>query len=293
MNPEYKPERLGDFLSIVLEQEVEVMELVPNDTVRITIESTLLITDIVVKLADGKIVNVEMQKIGYKFPGERTACYGADLLLRQYKQVRGDKETANYKDIKPVYTIVLFEKSPAVFHEFPDHYIHHFEPKSNTGIRLNLLQNYYFIPLDIFAQSMQNKPVTNKKEAWLRFFSSDRPEDVIQLITVCPEFKEMYGEIYQLCLNTERLMNMFSQELYELDKNTVKYMIDEMQDEIDGLQNVLAQKENALAQKENALMQTKNALAQKENALAKKDAENADLLDQVAKLKERLAKYEQ
>ena len=73
----------------------------------------MLIADIVIQLEDGSITNLEMQKISCKFPGERAACYPADLLLRQYKRVRGNKETAGYKDIKPVYTIILFEKSPA------------------------------------------------------------------------------------------------------------------------------------------------------------------------------------
>ncbi len=56
---------------------------------RIADETSLLITDIVVELEDGSIANVEMQKIGYLFPGQRCACYSADLLLRQYKWVWG------------------------------------------------------------------------------------------------------------------------------------------------------------------------------------------------------------
>ncbi len=32
--------------------------------------------------------NVEVQKLGYAFTGERASCYSADLLLRQYKRVR-------------------------------------------------------------------------------------------------------------------------------------------------------------------------------------------------------------
>ena len=82
VNPEYAPERLGDFLSNVLGQKVKVLKTLPNDSVRITLENTLLITDIVVELEDGRIINLEMQKLGYKFPGERAACYIADLLLR-------------------------------------------------------------------------------------------------------------------------------------------------------------------------------------------------------------------
>ena len=46
-----------------------------------------------------------------------------------------------------------------------------------------------------------------------------------------PEFQKMYREIYELCLNVEKVMEMFSKELQELDRNTVQYMIDEMQED--------------------------------------------------------------
>lgn len=36
--------------------------------------------DIVVELEDGSIADVEVQKVGYAFPGERMACYSADML---------------------------------------------------------------------------------------------------------------------------------------------------------------------------------------------------------------------
>ena len=49
----------------------------------------------------------------------------------------------------------------------------------------------------------------------------------------------MYDNVYELCRNVEREMNMFSKELQILDENTVQYMKDEMQDEIDGLNEKL------------------------------------------------------
>ena len=73
------------------------------------------------ELEDGSIANLEMQRAGYLFPGQRSACYSADLLLRQYKRVRSEKKKKfSYLDIKNVYTIVLFEKSPKEFKSFPD-----------------------------------------------------------------------------------------------------------------------------------------------------------------------------
>lgn len=252
MNPEYVPERFNDFLSCMLCQRVKVLKVLPGDSTRIADETSLLIMDIVVELEDGSIANIEMQKVGYLFPGQRCACYSADLLLRQYKRVRGeDGKKFSYRDIKSVYTIVLFEKSPREFHWFPDVYYHFFEQKSNTGLELELLQKYLFIPLDIFRKSQQNKGITERRDAWLTLLSCDKPEKIIELIEKYPAFREIYKEGYQMCLNTERVMDMFSDELYELDRNTVQYMIDEQQKTIDTQkQRLNAQKEQLDAQKE-------------------------------------------
>lgn len=38
--------------------------------------------------------------------------------------------------------------------------------------------------------------------------------------------------VYEMCRNVEKVMEMYSKELLEMDRNTVQYMIDEMQEEI-------------------------------------------------------------
>ena len=234
LNPESAPERLEDLLSLLLRREVHILYALPNDSTRIADEHTLLITDIVVELDDGSIANIEIQQIGYKFPGERCACYSADMLLRQYKRVRDSrKQNFSYEDIKSVYTIVLFEKSASLFHVFPDTYIHFFQQQSDSGLEMELLQRYIFIPLDIFKHSRHNKPIENRLQAWLTFFCEDSPERIIELITAYPEFKFMYEDIYRICQNMEEVMGFFSEELRILDRNTVQLMIDEMQEELD------------------------------------------------------------
>ncbi len=244
MNPEYVPERLNDFLSHMLRQEVRILKVLPSDSTRITDESSLLIMDIVVELEDGSIANVEMQKVGYLFPGQRSACYSADLLLRQYKRIRGEtNDDFSYRDIKNVFTIVLFEKSPKNFHAYPHAHYHFFEQKSDTGLEMELLQKYLFIPLDIFRKSQHNKDINNKADAWLSLFSSDDPDTVIALSTAYPDFHKIYEEAYTICQNIERVMEMFSEELAILDRNTVKYMMDEMQSTIDRQTHELQQKQ--------------------------------------------------
>ena len=229
------------------------------------------------------LANVEVQKIGYSFPGQRSACYSSDLLLRQYKRVKGEKKKAfSYKDIKSVYTIVFFETSIKEFHEYPQNYIHKFKQQSDTGLELELLQKYVFIPLDIFRGIYHNDGKSNgknsanrrwnKTEAWLTFLSTDEPEIIIELIRQYPEFKEMYEEIYVMCQNVEKVMEMFSKELIQLDRNTVQYMIDEMQDTIDIQKEELEAKQETIDTQKNELEEQKTTInAQKEELKAKQN----------------------
>jgi hypothetical protein len=274
MNPESTPDRLSDFLSVVLQKKVWVLKVLPNDSVRIAAESALLITDIVVEFEDGSIANVEVQKIGYYFPGERAACYSADLLLRQYKRLRDEqKKEFRYGDIQPVYTIVLFEESPGEFQKFPNEYVHYIQPLSDTGLKLNLLQQYFFIPLDIFEKCIQNRSVKiqNELDAWLLFFSSDKVEDILALIEQYPRFLPMYRDLYELCRNTEAVMGLFSKELQIMDDNTVRYMIDDMQEKIDRQEEALHQKDEEI---------------KKNNAQHKKEVES--LMKQIQNLQQQL-----
>ena len=232
-------------------QKVKIVEVLPGDSSRLADEQSLLLMDILVKLEDGSYCNIEVQKIGYAFPGERAACYSADLLLRQYKTARSRrKEKFTYKDVKNVYTIVLIDKSSGDFHDFQEVYKHNFQQQSDTGLKMNLLQKYVFIPLDLFRSNVQNKGIKNKMDAWLAFLSMDDPDMIIQLITEYPEFKVMYQQAYEICRNVEALMGIFSEELRIMDRNTVKYMVDQMQEEIDSQKQEISIQKQQLKQKD-------------------------------------------
>ncbi len=77
-------------------------------------------------------------------------------------------------------------------------------------------------------------------------------------------------------------MGLFSKELFELDKGTTRFMMDEMQDEIDALQK----KKDSL-QKEKDSLQKKNDRLQDENKKLVTDKEEQDVL--IKKLRQELA----
>mgnify|MGYP004655281503 FL=1 len=145
-------------------------------------------------------------------------------------------------------------------------YIHHFEQATDTGLKINLLQEYNFIALDIFRKNIYNKGIQNELEAWLTFLSVDDPEMIVELLKRYPRFQPMYEEIYEMCRSTERVMGMFSKELKELDDNTVEFMIDELQEMVDK-ERARAEEEKGRADRAEA--RTNEAEQEKRQALEK------------------------
>ena len=187
---------------------------------------------------------------------------------------------------------MLYENSPKEFHPYKDVFIHRAEQVVDSGVKLNLLQKYIFLPLDIFKKTHHNKPIENKLEAWLTFFSAEEPDEIINLIESYPEFIPLYKDLSELCRNTKKVMGMFSKELQELDRNTVSYMIDEMQEEINQQKAELEGKNMALQKKDVALQEQKNKLEEKDNMLQKKDMALQKQQEESAILKQQLSKLQ-
>lgn len=148
---------------------------------------------------------------------------------------------------------------------------------------------FYFIPLDIFRKNMHNIGIQTELEAWLAFLSSDDPADIIAVITRFPEFKPLYDDIYTLCRNTEKVMGMFSKELLELDRNTVQYMIDEMQEEIDRAKEEIDRAKEEMIQKDEQLFQKENQLIQKNEQLEESNRLYRDALKRIEELEKKLS----
>ena len=150
---------------------------------------------------------------------------------------------------------------------------------------MDLLQDYIFISLDIFRLEMHNKKVTTLLEAWMTFFSTDDPEEIIKLITDFPQFKPMYETLYQMCQNVENVMGFFSEELREMDRNTVRYMIDELQKEVDVQNATIAENTAVIAEMNAAIAEKESLIAEKDSLLSKSAATIAALQAELSRLK--------
>jgi hypothetical protein len=292
-NPEIHNDRLSDLISSIIGIKVRVVRILPVEDVLLKGDS-LLIMDILVELEDGSLANVEVQKIPYKFPAERVSCYSADLVLRQYNRVKSgvnrvspkpdteqpsnihasnnkqstidaynseqeeliDAYKFSYSDLKTVYTIVIFEKSPEIMKrkEYRDKYIHHGKTVFDTGLPMKMLQEYYLIGLDVFKQSKYSKTKCNLT-AWLSLLATENMSEVDALIEEYPWLEEIYREMAEYMHKPEEVLNMFSEALSILDSNTVRLMIDEMNEQ-------LAEQSEQLAAKDDEIRKLKEQIAE-------------------------------
>ena len=302
-NPDSGKDNLIRLISVMIGRPVKEIMVLPAAS-QMGGDRSLVIMDIVVQTEDGSIINVEVQKHGYMFPGERAACYSADLLLRQYQRVRREaserlsearkkgKKTADmfsYRDIRPVITIVFMESSTAEFHKFPDRYVHTITGQSDTGLRLNVLQQYIFVPLDIFKENMKKYGIRSEQDAWAAFLSSDSPEVICTLIEQYPEqFLDLYRKLSGICQNTEGVMNMFSEELAILDRNTVILMQEEMKKEIELQKAEIERNKVVLEQNKAELEQNKAELEQNKAEIERSKAELSQSREELNQSREEL-----
>lgn len=175
--------------------------------------------------------------------------------------------------------IVLFEKSNSVFKSFSkDIYIHRFQQQSDSGIELNLLQEYTFICLDIFDNIIHNegRKIDGRLEEWLVFLKEDDPDMIIKLLEQNFEFRDIYEEIYNICRNSERMMGMFSKELEILDRNTVKLMIDELDEalgeEREKVKAIKQERETLKAEMQEAKAEKESLEAEMQETKAEKES---------------------
>lgn len=137
--------------------------------------------------------------------------------------------------------------------------------------------------------NLQNKGINSELDAWLAFLSVDDPETIEQLIQIYPQFKPMYQQIYYICRNTERVMELYSEELKILDRNTVQLMIDEMQEELVLKDRQLSQRDLQLSQKDRQLSQKDLQLTQSKQQLGLLSKQSEQQLLEIAHLKKLLA----
>ena len=245
--PDTAPERIESLLSAVLGQKVRIVSPLPRDGSQITDEGSQVVMDIIVKLEDGSITAVEMQRIGYKFPGERTNCYLADMTMRQYNATRSERgKDFSYKDMRPIRLIVIMDESSSEFKSVRPEYIHSRNVSYSGGAQISDLEKVTYISLDTYRETAQNE-INTALDSWLTFFSFEDTDHVLNLVDSFPEFLPLYEDIAEFRKHPEEVLGMFSEALKIMDRNTTKYMFEELNETVATLQQTIEEKDQALA----------------------------------------------
>ncbi len=237
MDPFVHQDRIESLISAFMGEPVSIKQILPVTGTQMVDNGSFVIMDILVELSDHRIIDVEMQKVGYQFPAQRTSCYAADIIMRQYNRVRAAKgKSFSYRDIQQTCLFIFMEQSSREFLSAPDQFLHHRDISYTSGVRLPETVDITYISLDTFRSTVHND-ICTEVMAWLTFLSKDDPKSVLALIERYPQFLSYYQDIAAFRQKPEELINMFSEALYILDKNTERLMVDELRNENEALKS--------------------------------------------------------
>ena len=149
-----------------------------------------------------------------------------------------------------------------------DKYVHIGKTTFDTGLSLELLQEYCLVALDVFREIPYPKDRT-ERNAWLGLLATENVDGAELLIKDYPWLAEVYEEIAGYMRNPEEVLMMFSDALKILDNNTVQYMIEEQAQKLEEQLHQL----DAQTQQLNEQAMQLNAQAQE---LAAKDQQLAE-----------------
>ncbi len=284
MDPFIHQDRIEGLISAFMGEPVSIKQILPITGTQMVDNGSFVIMDILVELSDHRIIDVEMQKIGYQFPSQRTSCYAADIIMRQYNRVRAIKgKSFSYRDIQQTCLFIFMEHSSHEFLSVSDQFLHHRDISYSSGVQLPETVDITYISLDTFRSTVQN--IDTEIAAWLTFLSKDDTESILSLIERYPQFLSCYQDIAAFRQNPEELINMFSEALYILDKNTERLMVDELRAEVEA-----AKSENQALKSENQSLESKNqALEVEKQSL---ESKNQSLESEKQSLNDKLSSYE-
>ena len=155
--------------------------------------------------------------------------------------------------------------STAEFHRHGEAYFHHGKISYDTGLNLEMLDEYFLIALDVFTKIPYAEDNKSDLHAWLSLLTTENLTDAERNIRHYPWLEPIYQEITLLRHSPEEVIGMWSEALRILDENSLKYYVEELKEELD----------------KEKLDKEKLRIKEKDAALNEKDAEIAALKAQL------------
>ena len=239
-NPDVHPNRMNYLLrSIAKDESIDVSCSAANEGMKMSIQSKGLITDIASWLRDGRLTDLEIQKIRQDYIFTRLELYASQMLLIQYSvEVQQAKGELNFGNLKDVLIVVLMVESPAVFKEHDkenDHYIHrHMKEMADTGISYLPKAKKVYVQLDKClaqfkegrnAEAKDGKP--DELQLWLAMIADVNDEQVSLAAENSKELQDIRKEAFLMGQDKDVLLMVLNEEFARMDWATDMAMSEE------------------------------------------------------------------
>ena len=206
--PDEQPDRLEYLLrSLAKDDTIVVKSSASNEGFHKCLFSKKTITDIPAWLKDGRLSNLEVQRIAQNYIIPRGEVYTSNMILVQYSVYDQKKTELSYLDIKSSLDVILMVNSPRVFKEEFDTqtncYIHRFsDMQSDTGVKHKSKATTIYVELDKCLQQLrlhQNAENPNNTpdelQIMLAMIANINDDIVKEYMAEYPTLKKIYEEI--------------------------------------------------------------------------------------------------
>ena len=221
------PDRLNFLLrSIAGDDSIDVRSSASNEGPRQSVHSKGMVTDLPSWLRDGRLSDLEIQKVAQSFIFTRVELYASDMLLLQYSVSAGQSKKAfSFRDVNEVLLVVLMVKSPETFREYDkicDRYIHRFTAMTaDSGLSYPSRAKMIYVQLDkclaqlkrgINAESKDSRP--DRLQKWLAMIADTNDPDAASAAVDDETLARIRIEINNMAQDKE-VQNMLMQEKFE------------------------------------------------------------------------------
>jgi septal ring factor EnvC (AmiA/AmiB activator) len=107
-----------------------------------------------------------------------------------------------------------------------------------------------YIALDKFKKIPQN--IDSDKKQWISLLAANTPEEIQNVAAMSEEFFDIIVEISEFVQDVGKVMNMFSEALYMLDRNTEELMYNEAMQELKETRKELEEQKKTIQEQKKA-----------------------------------------
>ena len=148
---------------------------------------------------------------------------------------------------------------------------------------------YNDIALDVFREIAYSIDSSEQK-AWLSLLASEDVEEAEKLSEEYPWLGEIYQEMEGYLHKPQEVLNMFSEALRILDRNTVQYMVEQQQEQINQMQEQISHQSEQLEEKDEQISHQNEQLEEKDEQISHQNEQLEEKDEQISHQNEQIEK---